>query len=287
MQPNRAAFLCLVATTALLSGCVEAGPSATPTPTVSDAATPTASAATGSITGVVVDQELKPIPGVDVVILQTRATTSTDTGGAYTFNDVEPAEYGVAFASPGYQEAGKKVVVAAGEVSHVNVTMVPLVIKETYQFTLPRSSFVKFGQWTVNHVQQTVNQSALNEQLCSDCWHVLVLEKGITAAQTEVAWLASVTNPVTNQKVGIGISKSWGDGQLTSYFLMFDATNGIKVVWAADDITEVKVGAKIRVNVQGPGVGSPGIVFQQKVDVYNTFAVGQDIDGAFSALPPK
>ena len=271
----------------LVAGCTEPSTPATASMTVEPAPPPSVSDLTGSITGVIVDEELKPLSGVDVAIVETRNRTQTDEGGVYTINGIGAGSYTIHFALLGFQESGKRVDIIAGEIAYVNATMKPFVIIDAYQFTVPRASFMKLGQWTVNHVQQALNQSVLNEQLCSDCWHVLVLEAGIVSAQTETTWVPSVTNPVTNQWMGIGVSKSWGDGQLSTYFIIEDFSNGRKFVWDGADLAELKGGAKIRVNVQGAGAGHPGVMFQQKVDVYTTFGVNYSIDGNFTALPPK
>ena len=81
-----------------------------------------AAAQTGSIRGVVYDQDFEaPLPAAQVEILETGAKTETTDQGNYAITEVEPGTYTLVFAKEGYvRQVKTDVVVVAGRLTDVD-----------------------------------------------------------------------------------------------------------------------------------------------------------------------
>lgn len=89
----------------LLAGCSDPAPA--------DAGGP-GLVAPGSLSGVVVDDAIRPMAGVDVV-LDGDANATTDPQGAFTFEDVAPGAHVVRATRNGYADAVAQAIVPSGE----------------------------------------------------------------------------------------------------------------------------------------------------------------------------
>lgn len=127
-------LLCLAALAALIaSGC--SSPAADQTPEVKlgdgtsvELAEPDNTATRGSISGVLVDEAIRPIAGaaIDLVGL---GPTSTDDAGLFVFVDLQPGLYtlkvmGGNYSGIRYRDAEVATEVRAGETAHVRVFMI-------------------------------------------------------------------------------------------------------------------------------------------------------------------
>ena len=128
----------------LVAGCVGGKP---PEPDASPQAA-TSGSGMGTIEVTVTTTELAPVEGVEVVLFETMFANYTDANGYAVFTDLEPRNYTVVAAKPGFrpvQERGRAVDVLADEVATVKLTLdrVELVTPGTsYYKTIPFNGFM-------------------------------------------------------------------------------------------------------------------------------------------------
>jgi len=80
--------------------------------------------AQGIIEGTVFDSHSgKPLPAVDVKILELKRTTATDDSGRFKFTDVPPGRYRLLFTTLDYEQKMKTVVLTSGETVRLTVTL--------------------------------------------------------------------------------------------------------------------------------------------------------------------
>lgn len=82
-----------------------------------------------SIRGKVVDPKSKPIPGVNVVLLNTEFGAATDADGTYEISNLPSGNYTIEFSAIGYQKFRKDNVVIKDELIILNVTLIESVIQ--------------------------------------------------------------------------------------------------------------------------------------------------------------
>lgn len=284
------AMLCLV----MLAGCAgsdaDAGVGTDGTGAPPDAAPePTVGESEGSIAGVVTDEDLLPLPNVRVTIVETLDSAVTDASGAFTINDLEPGSYRLEFARTGYNSALRPADVAAGEVTRVELQLDRLeVAPDGYHWSVPFTGHIQFGQWTVQWAQHVVNQTPVDQLLCDPCSFLLYLEPNASDAITEVDFTPSVNLAVVNQAVGVGITRVTEEA--TPSYIHSD-TYGPRdqMHWSEESIDTVNEMEVVRVQLHGPNPGTygPGIAFDQRVDIWQTFFHYEDAPDGFTALPPE
>lgn len=87
----------------------------------------------GAIEGLVHDDSLAPLPGAQVALGELpEASALADQEGRFTLSRVPPGSYRLFAQKLGYESAAKLVTVVAGEVTMVDVTLVPLPVVEPY-----------------------------------------------------------------------------------------------------------------------------------------------------------
>lgn len=121
---GRGAFL-LLAMTLVASGC--AGPQ-TAAPPLTDtlephAPEPIASADQGSISGFVFDEELQPIAGARLELLELHRNATSAMDGGFTFNGLPAGPVSLVAGAIGYESFGRKVEVALGRIERLQVTL--------------------------------------------------------------------------------------------------------------------------------------------------------------------
>lgn len=80
------------------------------------------SEATGAVAGVVVDEAIRPVPGVTLTTLDGRNAT-TDDGGLFLLPNLEPGFYALAVRADGYLPVQASADVAAGETTSIKVQL--------------------------------------------------------------------------------------------------------------------------------------------------------------------
>ncbi|HEX9815493.1 MAG TPA: carboxypeptidase-like regulatory domain-containing protein [Candidatus Thermoplasmatota archaeon] len=105
---------------------------------------------TGGIDGVVMDDEQQPVPGARIALVGLPDVTNSDTGGRFTFSNLQPMEYRITVKRDGYATAGRAVPVNAGEISQVKVVLKTIQFDVPYHVTHPWTGMVLAGYFVVN-----------------------------------------------------------------------------------------------------------------------------------------
>src|SRR5687767_13259803 len=100
----RAALAVLVATIVLAAGCMGDDPQAGPAASVRTTAPPaTANETTGGIQGLVTTDEGLPAVGVKFALLEAPLEATSDSLGNFSFSNLEPRNYRVAYERFGFK----------------------------------------------------------------------------------------------------------------------------------------------------------------------------------------
>lgn len=83
--------------------------------------TPTFSATQGAITGLLINDVFRPIPGALVLLQEAGLTSTTDATGVFGFGELEPGRYTIKVQSEGHQAAARLVDVLANEYTEVEI----------------------------------------------------------------------------------------------------------------------------------------------------------------------
>lgn len=111
----------------VLAGCIAGSEGSGPAAAAGGpAAAPAFNETTGSIQGVVTDEEIHPLANAQIGIVGSTLSTLTDDSGGYTLNYVPVGRVQVAALALGYEAAVRPVEVAAGELSRVDFILVQL-----------------------------------------------------------------------------------------------------------------------------------------------------------------
>lgn len=82
-----------------------------------------------SIKGRIVDQQNSPIPGVNIILLNTTIGTATDLNGNYEIKNLSPGIYGIEFSAIGFERQRRNRVVISNSNLTLNIILKPQVIK--------------------------------------------------------------------------------------------------------------------------------------------------------------
>ena len=132
----------------LLSGCTSGDAKGAPS-TAGPAPSATVTADTGSVAGLITDDEQKPVGGATVALLEVaEGATESDTSGRFTINQVSPGSYSLVTQKLGFEEFSKKIVVTAGEVTEVVAIMKPIAIDTARSEQYQLDAYMQFGAST-------------------------------------------------------------------------------------------------------------------------------------------
>ena len=86
-------------------------------------------AQTYSITGRVIDQQSNPVPGVNIILLNTTIGTASDLNGNYEIKNLTPGIYGIEFSAIGFERQRRNRVVVSNSNVTLNIILKPQAIK--------------------------------------------------------------------------------------------------------------------------------------------------------------
>src|SRR5687767_11241595 len=109
--------LALALAFAVLAGCTSSPPDAPIDPEV----LPELSVGKGAITGLLIDDVYRPVPGGLVFLEGTGLTATTDASGLFRFVDLPPASYVAIANAPGHEAAPANVDVEAGAYAELEI----------------------------------------------------------------------------------------------------------------------------------------------------------------------
>lgn len=143
----RAVIAFFVVTLTVLAGCTGGNPGPAATSQAPVASGPAEyDETTGAIEGFVTDDEIQPIVGATIGILQLPDSIRlTDAAGRYVLSNVPPGTYQLAATALGYDSAGRSVVVEAGAVTEANLILAALPVLAPYYETFVFTGFISCG----------------------------------------------------------------------------------------------------------------------------------------------
>lgn len=149
-------------------------------------------ATTGAIRGVVVDDAIRPLAGVNVTLAPGDLTTLTDDAGQFVFEGLPPAVYFVAVHAFGYADSQSSVDVVAGAAASVRVLMnavyTPVPLHQVHHYEGFMQAFVSFASYAVELVAPGTTGCQCTFTLDPD-------EEGLTTFIYEADGDVTVENP--------------------------------------------------------------------------------------------
>lgn len=175
---------------ALLAGCAEdATPqAAAPTPTATSGADQTVGGGASAIEGVVLDDEEKPVAGVEVVLLELESNATTDEAGAYRFTELAAGVYTLTFAHPDFKGAGRNVDVGHADTIELDVILFPVVFDTPYADTLIFEGYIFLGT-ALSDIDHGCQDTGGN------CRFDFTSERGLETVVSDVEFTPSIANP--------------------------------------------------------------------------------------------
>lgn len=123
----------LTVATLVFAGCSK--PDNKPAETVPSE--PVVSDTTGSIAGLVVNEEVVPVPGAQLLVKETEQTTTTAADGRFAINALAPGAYTVFISAIGYEAHSSRLDVVASQITEKTFTLLPVVLKVPYHESIP------------------------------------------------------------------------------------------------------------------------------------------------------
>lgn len=184
--------LVVVALAALLSGCADAAPKKASAESSRGTSVLTGTVGdVGTVRGVVLDTERRPIGNATVAFLTLKHEVITDELGRFRFENVPVGTHDVSAFRLGYDTVGKRIQVVAGEESEVNFELGEIAISVGYFHSLPHNALHIAGETYVNWA---VNLTGVAPN-CEGCVWVDRVAKAPKVMVIEIFGKHTVNNP--------------------------------------------------------------------------------------------
>lgn len=279
--------LLLVATLAL-AGCAGSGGGAKQTTSAAPAPPPAPTEETGTVSGVVTNEEAQPVANVRVALLETGNETKSDASGAFVFNGIVPGTYRLLTEALGYRETGRSVTVVAGEVSEVLVSLIAITIElEPFIEMTPYTGMIQCSV-NPNYAIYPCHGITGQDKAAFDFFH----NQNITLAEMVAEFTWTPSNAVMGQELEVDLCKYTAERmeELCTGALGADGednykyeTGGPPLVLRADKL-DVKKNNHWIVGAGGP-LASPYPVYQQAFTVYVSLCYIEVCADDYSAFP--
>lgn len=162
----------------------------------------------GAISGVIVDEAIRPLEGVNITLLSENVTKATDDQGRFLFNDLEPGTYFLqvaAFIHQGrasYAAVQADAVVQAGAAAYVRVLLSSLPVpQQPYHETLRFDWFNDAGVPAADLYYEWANNYLLEGQLpptCAHCSFEWMVSQPVAGLVLEGYWQNTVPDPTAS-----------------------------------------------------------------------------------------
>jgi hypothetical protein len=284
----RSGFLAaLVGIGLLLAGCSGSETKASPSNTIS-AEPPAPTADTGTIAGLVTNEEGLPVAGVTVAIIESQNQTESDAGGAFVFNDLMPGTYKLVTDSVGFESAARAAEVKANEVTEVKFSLKSIMVApEPFALTVPYTGMIQCSVTTGYAIYPCKGVTG-QDKVAFDFFH----DQNYTLAEMilELTWKPN--SDVMGQELEFDLCKYAADRMetLCDGALGADGDDNYKYDSGGPPLTlrADKLDKKNNHWITGAGaaIGSPYPVYQQAFTIYTTICYYDVCADDYTALPP-
>jgi hypothetical protein len=240
--------------------------------------------ATGSVAGLVFDPELNPLAATNVSV-DGAPPVLTDESGAFTFNGLAAGTHTLSFSRAGFEALVRKADVTPGEVTQMRVELQPAPLDTIYHWSFSKIGLVRVGQWSLQYVQHLANNSALDAAVCDPCSYPVALKPDISDALTEVQYSRAASVPLVNEYVTIAYSVAQTTGGSLKLLMTHDFSPRHSYQWSGVQVRELRGYENVRLEFHGPDMEPPGLLVNQKVEVWQTFAHGALLPKEYTLLP--
>lgn len=211
------AAVALFIVAALLSGCAGKGADDGTVVKLGDGSTvelhedPAPESGKGSISGVVVDDAIRPLAGVLVAVSGKDAAVATDETGLFVVADLEPGLYTLQANATGYLPIQTTAEVVAGDTAKVRIVLATDPTPQPVHVTLQFDGFIQAGNGLANQAWQLfVNGTAGVPVDSCECQFYFSTESEASTFVIEVVWEPTVANPAGTSS---GYYALWDDGE--------------------------------------------------------------------------
>jgi len=177
---------------ALLAGCSGGGGEGGPNGPVAPDVEVDPDSRFGAVSGVVVDEAIRPVAGAVVQLLSDGRNTTTDEGGQFAFTQLEPGFYAMTATAPRYLATQASADVLPGDTAKVRVQLQPDPSPVPYHVTLQHDGFMQGWATIAEYEFQEVTGEAA--PLC-DCRLNFTPEAVPSTIVYEAYWEDTTPNP--------------------------------------------------------------------------------------------
>ena len=149
---------------------------------------------TGSISGVVVDEAIRPQAKVNVTVQGADTQMTTDEQGLFVFSDLEPGLYTILANASGFLAAQSTAEVLAGETAKVRLVLPTDTTPKPFHQTLSFDGFVQAGSGLVNEAYDLFVGDTVGVFSCT-CRYDFDAEAKPSTMVFETIWDPTVANP--------------------------------------------------------------------------------------------
>ena len=178
----------------LLSGCADGGQ-----PSKGGDSTPLqpadleidASSPFGGISGVVVDEAIRPIARATVLVVSLNKTQVTDGNGQFAFPNLEPGAYFLNVNATGFFAVQTSIDVTAGAASPVRIQLATDSSPVPYPTTFAKTGYIEVGASIATLALNLVVDELLNDSLCN-CYMEFTVPVQTQAFVIEGTWQSAI-----------------------------------------------------------------------------------------------
>lgn len=190
----RSLVVAILAVATVLAGCAE--PPAEATTVELGDGSQVELADEGALSGVVVDEALRPLVGVTVLVLGQDIATVTDDSGLFIVEDLAPGLYTLAVNLTGYLPTQTTAEVKLGDTAKVRIVLPTDPTPKPFHVTQKFDGFNQAGNALVSQAYELfVNGTAGVPYDSCQCQFYYRLDQPADTHIVEVAWEPSVENP--------------------------------------------------------------------------------------------
>lgn len=178
---------------ALLAGCASEKPK---TPEGIQLLTaPPPEAGKGSISGVVVDEAIRPLGAANITVSGQGETATTDDGGLFLVTNLEPGLYTLTASRGGYLPIQTTAEVQAGQTAKVRIVLARDLTPQPYHTTLAFDWYDEAGVTLVDFAWDLFTRGNGLPALCDRCYFEFITDGPVEEFVIEATWEDTVPAP--------------------------------------------------------------------------------------------